>query len=198
MPPCAAPPLQAAQPELEEAKQAAAASEAALELAQGRSVILEKSWTAAASDARAQLVRAAACVCVCVCVCARALACEGCNSPGAPPAPCKWTCPNMGPGPGPAEGRRLLRAAAFPRSIFAPLHPSPLPHAPARSSPPCTLLYPPPNTQAFLDSVAAGVIPSMDAVAAVPNTIMALCLNSGEPALGPVRTAPGPARLCGC
>lgn len=52
-----APSLQAMQPELEEAKQAAAASEAALELAQGRSAILEKSWTAAASDAQAQLVR---------------------------------------------------------------------------------------------------------------------------------------------
>ncbi|KAI7840917.1 hypothetical protein COHA_005349 [Chlorella ohadii] len=33
--------------------------------------------------------------------------------------------------------------------------------------------------QAFLDSVAAGVIVSMEAVAAVPNTLMALCLNSG-------------------
>lgn len=38
-----------------------------------------------------------------------------------------------------------------------------------------------PPYQAFLDSVVAGVIPSMDAVAAVPNTIMALCLNNGEP-----------------
>ncbi|KAL4856977.1 E3 ubiquitin-protein ligase UPL1 [Chlorella vulgaris] len=33
--------------------------------------------------------------------------------------------------------------------------------------------------QAFLDSVAGGVLVSMEAVAAVPHTLMALCLNSG-------------------
>lgn len=37
----------------------------------------------------------------------------------------------------------------------------------------------PPYTQAFLDSVAGGVLVSMEAVAAVPHTLMALCLNSG-------------------
>jgi hypothetical protein len=33
--------------------------------------------------------------------------------------------------------------------------------------------------QAFIDSVKAGVVASMEAVAAVPNTLMALCLNRG-------------------
>lgn len=55
-----------------------------------------------------------------------------------------------------------------------------LAHGPPRTPPALRMIGPlPPLLQAFLDSVAAGVIPSMDAVAAVPNTIMALCLNSG-------------------
>ena len=49
----------------------------------------------------------------------------------------------------------------------ARLHPAPRP------------LNPPPPPQAFLDSVRGGVSVSMEAVAAVPNTLMALCLNSG-------------------
>ena len=49
--------LRTMSPALEEAQAAAAASEAALELAQGRSALLERSWTTAAQDARAQAVR---------------------------------------------------------------------------------------------------------------------------------------------
>ena len=89
---------------------------------------------------------------------------------------------------------RTLDEAGLPQvgtALLPLLHAWPL-QAGSLAGPACTLLLealqcllhirfspPPTRPQAFLDSVAAGVIVSMEAVAAVPNTLMALCLNSG-------------------